>query len=74
MYLRTTKRRNADGSEVCYYQLADNVWDPQRKCSVATVVYNFGRGDVRRRWMDERRAALVRAAEERVVRRYAVAP
>ena len=37
MYLRTTKRRNADGSEVCYYQLADNVWDPQRKCSVATV-------------------------------------
>lgn len=45
MYLRTTKRRNADGSEVCYYQLADNVWDPQRKCSVATVVYNFGRGD-----------------------------
>lgn len=45
MYLRTTKRRNADGSEVCYYQLADNVWDPQRKCSVAKVVYNFGRGD-----------------------------
>ena len=32
------------------------------------------RGDARRRWMDERRAALVRAAEERVVRRYAVAP
>jgi len=32
------------------------------------------RGDVRRRWMDERRAALVRVAEERVVRRYAVAP
>jgi hypothetical protein len=45
MYLRTTKRRNADGSEVCYYQLADNVWDPQRKCSVAKVVYNFGRAD-----------------------------
>lgn len=45
MYLRTTKRRNADGSEVSYYQLADNVWDPQRKCSVAKVIYNFGRAD-----------------------------
>jgi hypothetical protein len=30
MYLRTTKRRNADGSEVRYYQLAENVWDAAR--------------------------------------------
>src|SRR5437868_13970773 len=45
MYLRTTKRRNADGTTVCYYQLAENVWDPQRRCAVAKVVYNFGRAD-----------------------------
>ena len=45
MYLRTTKRRNADGSEVCYYQLAENVWDAQRGCAVAKVIYNFGRAD-----------------------------
>lgn len=45
MYLRTTKRRNADGSEVRYYQLAENVWDPERGCAVAKVVYNFGRAD-----------------------------
>ncbi len=45
MYLRTTKRRNADGTEVRYYQLAENVWDAKRGCAVATVVYNFGRAD-----------------------------
>ncbi len=45
MYLRTTKRRNADGSEVRYYQLAENVWDAARGCAVAKVVYNFGRAD-----------------------------
>jgi hypothetical protein len=45
MYLRTTKRRNADGSEVRYDQLAENVWDAARGCAVAKVVYNFGRAD-----------------------------
>lgn len=45
MYLRTTKRRNADGSEVQYYQLAENVWDASRRCAVAKVIYNFGRAD-----------------------------
>jgi hypothetical protein len=45
MYLRTTKRRNADGSEVSYYQLAENTWDASRGCAVAKVVHNFGRAD-----------------------------
>jgi transposase len=45
MYLRTTKRRNSDGSEVRYYQLAENFWDAERGCSVAKVVFNFGRAD-----------------------------
>jgi len=45
MYLRTTKRRNADGSEIRYYQLAVNAWDAARGCSVAKIVYNFGRAD-----------------------------
>jgi transposase len=45
MYLRMTKRRNADGSEVRYYQLAENTWDAARGCAVAKVVYNFGRAD-----------------------------
>jgi hypothetical protein len=45
MYLRVTKRRNADGSEVRYYQLAENVWDPARGHPVAKIVHNFGRAD-----------------------------
>lgn len=45
MYLRTTKRRNADGTEIRYYQLAENLWDAARGCAVAKVVYNFGRAD-----------------------------
>jgi hypothetical protein len=45
MYLRVTKRRNADGSEVRYFQLAENVWDVARGCAVAKVIYNFGRAD-----------------------------
>ncbi len=45
MYLRTTKRKNADGTTISYYQLAENVWDADRGCSVARVLYNFGRAD-----------------------------
>jgi hypothetical protein len=45
MYLRTIGRRNKDGSEVRYVQLAHNEWDPERKCSIAKVIYSFGRED-----------------------------
>ena len=45
MYLRITKRRNKDGSEVRYYQLAENVWNAERGHALAKVVYNFGRAD-----------------------------
>jgi hypothetical protein len=40
-----TKRRNADGSEARYYQLAENHRDPERGCAVAKVIYNFGRAE-----------------------------
>ena len=45
MYLRMTKRKNANGTEARYYQLAENVWDARRGCAVAKVVYNFGRAE-----------------------------
>src|SRR5271167_3448039 len=45
MYLRSTPRRNKDGSEVRYLHLAHNVWDPAAKRSRVQVVYNFGRED-----------------------------
>ena len=54
MYLRTTPRRNNDGSVVRYLQLAHNTWDPAAKRSRVQVIYNFGRED------HHNRAALLR--------------
>ena len=45
MYVRTTTRRNKDGSEVRYLQLAHNEWDSAAGHSVVRVVHNFGRAD-----------------------------
>lgn len=45
MYLRTTKRKNKDGSQVTYYQLAVNYRDPKSGVTKAKIVYNFGRAD-----------------------------
>jgi hypothetical protein len=56
MYLRSTPRKNKDGSTVRYLQLAHNVWDPAAKRSRAQVIYNFGRED-----------EMSRAAIERLV-------
>jgi Transposase DDE domain len=56
MYLRTTPRKNKDGSVVRYLQLAHNVWDPEKKRSRTEVLYNFGRAD------EASRAALERLA------------
>src|SRR6266516_3536747 len=49
MYLRSTPRRNKDGSEVRYLQLAHNVWDGAAKRSRVQVIYNFGREDAANR-------------------------
>ena len=59
MYLRSTPRRNKDGSEVRYLQLAHNVWDPQKRRSAVQVVYNFGREDTANREALQRLAASV---------------
>ncbi|HHY46808.1 MAG TPA: IS1634 family transposase, partial [Firmicutes bacterium] len=45
MYIRTTKRKNKDGSVTEYVQLAHNVWDPKAGCAKARVLYSFGRTD-----------------------------
>ena len=59
MYLRSTPRRNKDGSEVRYLQLAHNVWDPAAKRSRVQVVYNFGREEPAARAALERLIASV---------------
>ena len=57
MYLRTTQRRNKDGSVVRYYALAENVRHPEKGHVEARVVHSFGRAE-----------RLDRAALERLVR------
>src|SRR5579863_6868846 len=59
MYLRSTPRRNKDGSEVRYLQLAHNVWDPAAKRSRVQVIYNFGREEPATREALERLIASV---------------
>ncbi|MFC1816619.1 hypothetical protein ACFL0M_11965 [Thermodesulfobacteriota bacterium] len=43
MYLRTTKRKNKDGSVVEYYQLAHNERHPVTRKPVAKIIHTFGR-------------------------------
>jgi Transposase DDE domain len=45
MYLRQTRRRNRDGSEVSYLALAHNERDPDSGMPKARIVHNFGRAD-----------------------------
>ena len=45
MYLRTTKRKNKDGSTVEYYQLAHNERHPETRKPIARIIHNFGRAD-----------------------------
>jgi hypothetical protein len=59
MYLRTTPRRNNDGSVVRYLQLAHNTWDPAAKRSRVQVLYNFGREDHHNRAALQRLVASV---------------
>lgn len=46
MYIRTTSRKNKDGSSVQYLQLTHNERHPVTGQSQAKVLYNFGRADV----------------------------
>src|SRR4051794_36162398 len=60
MYLRTTRRRNKDGSVVRYYALAENVRHPGKGYVEARVVHNFGRADRLDRAALERLVASIR--------------
>ena len=59
MYLRVTPRRNKDGSEVRYLQLAHNMWDAAARRSKVQVIYNFGREETANRQALERLVASV---------------
>lgn len=46
MYLRETRRRNRDGSEVAYLALAHNERDPDTGTPKARIIHNFGRAEL----------------------------
>lgn len=56
MFVKTSTRRNRDGSKVTYLQLAHSEWDPAAKTSRTKVLYSLGRAD-----------ELDRAAVERLI-------
>jgi hypothetical protein len=45
MYLRSTKRKNKNGTVTEYLQLAHNVRDPETNATVARIIHSFGRAD-----------------------------
>jgi hypothetical protein len=45
MFLRVSRQKLKDGSLVEHYQLAESLWDAQRKRSRTNILYNFGRVD-----------------------------
>ncbi len=45
MYLRTSRRKNKDGSVIEYYQLAHNERHPETRKPVARIIHNFGRAE-----------------------------
>jgi len=70
MYLRESKQRRANGTVVTYLQLAENVWDAEKRRSQATVVWNCGRADdpaVIERLRRLAKSILRRASPEEIV-------
>jgi hypothetical protein len=45
MYLRTTKRKNKNGTVTEYLQLAHNARDPVANSTVASIIHSCGRAD-----------------------------
>src|SRR5947199_9685993 len=65
MYLRTTQRRNKDGSVVRYYALAENVRHHGKRYVEARAVHSFGRADrLDRAALDRLVATIRRTGEE----------
>ena len=45
MYLRVSKQKRSDGSEIAHLQFAESTWDPTKKRSQVRILYNFGRAE-----------------------------
>jgi len=45
MYLRVSRQKRANGSEISHLQFAESTWDPVKKRSQVKIIYNFGRAE-----------------------------
>ena len=45
MYLRESRQKRADGSVLTHLQLAENIWDPEKRRAQVKILYNCGRAD-----------------------------
>ena len=45
MYLRESKQTRTDGSVVSHLQLAESVWNAEKRRSETRIIYNCGRAD-----------------------------
>jgi hypothetical protein len=70
MYLRESRQKRADGSVLTHLQLAENLWDPERKRAQVKIIYNCGRADddeTTERLRRLARSILRRCAPEEIV-------
>lgn len=70
MYLRVSKQKRADGTEIAHLQFAESVWDPEKKRSRVRIIHNFGRAedrDVVERLRRLARSILRRTSPEEIV-------
>ena len=70
MCLRVSKQKRANGSEISHLQLAESTWDPVKKRSQVSIVYNFGRAEdpqVTERLRRLAKSILKRCAPEEIV-------
>ncbi|MCG2600617.1 MAG: hypothetical protein KBO59_24235 [Achromobacter sp.] len=68
--MRLSLQKRADGSVLAHLQIAENVWDPEKKRSQAKVIYNCGRADdevVTERLKRLARSILRRMSPEEIV-------
>ncbi len=70
MYLRESKQKRADGSVVTYLQLAENLWNVEKRRSETRILCNCGRADdeaVIERLRRLAKSILRRCSPERIV-------
>ncbi len=70
MYLRETRQKRVGGQVITHLQLAESVWNPQKKRSETKIIYNCGRAedpDMAERLRRLARSILRRVSPEEIV-------